>query len=476
MNPYVANLKTWYQCRPLWLWHILGAVICVPTIIRAVVRADEGMGFSFGILLVTFWLGTIVAFLAKDIQIKPFSFCLPGHGAVTREVIFIVGVGASAICSLVFLAYPTATTGETLAAMWSALTLGLIAYFAGLFVTIVLNRISFLPTMIALLLTVSFHDEVTVNFRIAAERTALGLPVATGLLALLVVTIAWLTLGARRTARRLCGESYLPPYSGLNVSTLMAYEREVKHKQFKRSSDGVMKILERFFISRMGKRSRRGGHNHFWGTLYCVTGSSLPVASINFFLLIFALLSLTVVLGYDHPERFPPGVSMANMLMFAVCIGIGGLQIIAPTGILLPVSRKSRFTGLLFAAFAYTIGAALFAALLIVVSGVVDRFAHNVVIAGRSFTYSPVIPKTLFFFLPMLPVLHAAQILIPRYYIIPLAIIALVYQIVFLAVVEEFLQMTALSVAVLYVVSWSPFVLLAHYYCYSRDVILKGNQ
>jgi len=475
MSAYVANLKTWYQCKPLWLWHLLGAVIYIPTIVRAVDRADEGLGFSFGILLVTFWLGTITAFLAKDIQIRPFTFCLPGHGAVSRRVTFTVGVGASAICSLVFLVYPTATAGETLAAMWSALTLGVIAYFAALFVTRALTRASLLPTMIALLLTFSFHDEVTVNLRVAAERTALGLPVETGLLAALVVMVAWRMMGSRRLARKNCGESYLPPYCGLNVSRLMAYERETGKNRFKRMPHRFMEFLGRFFISRMGKSPRRTSRTLIWGTLYHAAGNSAPVTLTNFLLLFLAFLVLTVVLGYHNPPRFPPGVSVVNLLVFGLYAGIGQQQINTLTGFLLPVSRRNRFMSLLYAAFAYTFSAAVLGVLIMAASGVVDRFAHEVVFAGRSFTYSPVILDSLLFFPSMLPLCYAVQILFPKYYIVPLVIIASAYAPAYIIAIEEFGQMSALGVAVFHAICWLPFVLLAHHSCYSSDLILKGK-
>jgi len=161
MKPFGANLKTFYQCRGLWLWHFFFLVIAVPTLVRPLHHPEAGKGFFCGFMLVTFWTGITAASMAKGILVKPLSFCLPGHGRTARSVLLFAGGVVGALCALTLLAYPGDGPEAALLLVWNAFVLGAVFYLAGVFALLLMRNPGALPVCLIVLGFLMFHDSMT---------------------------------------------------------------------------------------------------------------------------------------------------------------------------------------------------------------------------------------------------------------------------------------------------------------------------
>jgi hypothetical protein len=233
--------------------------------------------------------------------------------------------------------------------------------------------------------------------------------------------------------------------------------------------------LERFFVTRMRSLSDHPTITSLWGTLYILAGRAAPGKASNLIMGFLGLTALAVVLGFYHPKRFPDHVSGATLVMFLICAINAEYRINPHAALLLNISRKNRFRSLMIAALAQTFVVVILAAVVSVVSITAGSFLHEVTILNTTWTYHPIIPKTFFFFLPMLPFLFMCQVLFPKNSVIPITVIGIIGVVVFASNVRPLLAMGPLGIALLQVVCWLPFVAFIRHYCYFWDLKLDGQ-
>ena len=93
-------------------------------------KAERYLGY----LMVSLLAGVLAGALQKDVLIKPFSFCLPGHRHIARPLVFWIGGTVNLILGCVFLWYPGLSFPYVLLVVLAGISIGLIVYFYGVYV------------------------------------------------------------------------------------------------------------------------------------------------------------------------------------------------------------------------------------------------------------------------------------------------------------------------------------------------------
>jgi hypothetical protein len=475
MTPARVAFKTFFQCRPLWLWHTFGAAICIGALSKLFESSDDNGGGIFSIVVVPLWSGVVAASVFRDILSRPFSFGIPRHVPVWRRTLFTVGGVVAAFCALIVLLAPVGALGAKAVLVWDTFFLCLAVFMSGVLLTSSTPNTGFLPAMVTLLMVVSLNEGAAAHVRHSVERVLFASPVATTVTCAGVLIAAWKTLGSRGRARKVCGEAFFPLHDAWNSGRQAAYSTERKMKQMRRSPGALMKSLERFFLARMESHAGHATRRSLWGTLYMQIGKAAPARALNLFLLALLLAAASVALGFYHPKRLDPGISGANLALFLVCVLTAEYRINPHAALMLNVSRKNRFRSLLFSALAQWVIAAIVAAALTVVSITAGRFLGEVTVGGGTFTFIPIAPKAFFVFAPMLPFFFLGQVVFPKHHVIAMLVITIVGTIVFFSNAHNLLALPALGTFLLQVVCWLPFVAFIRHYCFYWDLKLDGQ-
>ena len=474
MTPVRAALTTLVQCRSLWVWHVWGIAVCIPPLVVPMANPAYREGALTGMLLVPLWSGLMTASIYRDILSKPFSFGLPRHSAVWRRAMSSVGLVVAAACTMVFLLSQTGTPSAVAVSVWQALLWCLTVFAAGILTITVTPNPGFVPGVVMLLLFIVFSDNFGAYFRVSVERTLLASPLVTIVACALVVTGAWLRLGSRSFARRLCGEAFLPLHGIWSGNRQAAYIADRKVKLLRKTPGAAMMAIERFVLGRMRALSGHPTARSWWGTLYILGGKAAPSRASHLVLAVTGLMLLAVVLGFYHPKRFPEDVSGATFIMFLICALNADYRINPHAALMLNISRKIRFRSLMFAALVQTLVVCFLSAAIAAVSIAAGRFLHEVTLLNSTLTYDPIIPKTFFFFTPMIPFFYICQVWFPRNIALSITVVGVVAVVLVAANVQRLLAMGPLELALLQVVCWLPFVAVIRQHCFRRDLELDG--
>jgi hypothetical protein len=224
---------------------------------------------------------------------------------------------------------------------------------------------------------------------------------------------------------------------------------------------------------------RRLGHHptlrSFYGTLYVQLGNAAPARFSNFLALGLLMTAVAIILGFYNPERAGAEISGANLVMFLVCVVNSEYRINPHATLLLNIGRRDRYRSLMFSALSQTLVVAVVAAVLTAISIAAARFLGEVTLYGSTYTYYPVSPKAFLVFAPMLPFLFLSQLVFPKQHIIVVIFIASVSTLGFMTVGYKLLAESWLSLLLMQVVCWLPFVVVARHQSYSLDLKLTGK-
>ena len=343
MKRIIATLAPLVTCPTFMLWHLVGAVVCVPAFLYIGTSPDPADGGYVAIFILPAWSAFVFTSLQKDLLDKPFGFVLPGHRDVLRLTSFLVGIAASLVASLPVLAYP-GLDGATLTwAVWCAFCFGMTVYLVtlgvGLLLDVSLGQVGLFGVVVAVL------SEFP-SARMWVQESALFAPGWNSVVLAVLCVFAWRRSGSIELARRACSRP--------RFSLLMIWRRtgdggvggSVK-REF-RSGGWRGRLLQRRFdrISRWPTLSWR---RHLAAALYEVSGHPPPMRSWPMALVALFAVAVLVFGGYAHPRE--TGAQAANSLYLASCLLGANLGIPLFTTMLLPVGRRERFwTGLTFAA------------------------------------------------------------------------------------------------------------------------------
>jgi hypothetical protein len=466
---------TLVQCRPLWVWHITGLLMCAPTILLPLGNPEYRPGALIIMLIVPLWNGVMSASVCRDFLSKPFSFGLPRHAPVWRRALFTLGLVVAGACSLVFLLVHSGTPVVFVVSICLSMLLYMAVFMLGVLVIIKISNPGFLPGVMTLLLFILYSDSFGDRFRVTAEQALLANPLLTIAASAFIVAGTWRKLGSRTLSRKRCGEPFLPIHSVWSGDKQADYKAQRKLSQLGKSPGAIMGSVERFFLTRMSAAFGHPTTRSLWGSLYVASGKAAPAKSFHMITTVLGLALLTVVLGFYHPERLPAGVSGANLMMFLLIAFNAEYRFNPYAALLLNISRKNRFRSLMLAALVQAVATLAAAAVAALVSVAAGRFLHEIAFLGQTWTYHPIVLRTILFFLPMLPLFFVCQLLFRNHPIIPITVVSIIAVIIVLANFQGLLGMPLRGLLLLQLVSWLPFIALTRQYCFFWDLRLDGK-
>ncbi len=360
-----ATLKTMIQCRSTWLWHLCGLGICTPAVLVPLSGDEYRGGAILSLLVLPVWSGVMSASLAKDFLTKPFSFCIPVHQVVWRRTLLVIGLVVAGLCSLYFLLLQTGDVSLIVVRVWQAFWILMAVYMAGVLAITTSPNASFVPALISLLLVISLSERFGEQIRIPVEETLLANPVVTTVLCFIVIIQVWFKLGSRNLARKYSGSPFLPLHGTWNSQTQAVYNAEKKVRMLRKTPGVVMNAVEGFFLARMRAVSGRFTQRTLWGAVYVLIGRAAPARASNLVFGALALAVLTVGLGFMHPDLLPPGVSVANLVLYVVFAITAEYRINPHGALMLNISRKNRLRSLMLAGVVQLIASTVVCAFLI---------------------------------------------------------------------------------------------------------------
>jgi hypothetical protein len=399
MHPLLANLRQFYQRWVLLL--VWGAIVVVTILIAAEAlfdpRAHEG---KFAGLLIPIWpLGLLVAVTQMEVLSKPFSFCLPGHHAVLRKLVLVVGLATSFVFSLPFLGYPglfdmaAAWWGLVLCAVFCA---NLLVYMAGLVTGLTVKNgvawIGFLPALALFALMV--------HLDVAVERAITHTPYVVIALAGVAVSVGWRWLGRPAWFRRRCGRYWTELFTPWDRARMERYRQVYAARRFTKN---VSPALDGFFQRAIARRGLSDRRRYVWGALYLTCVLMVPQWTG-----LVCLVLLAAVWSGFAPSVAPFVIGVVPLMM------AGLLQPPLGTTLLVAGGRRERF----FATAALMLG--LGAASVLVV-GVAIALTHLLAPLVPAFEWKgivlhlqPVCPALLLVPLVVFPVVTLMNILFRR--------------------------------------------------------------
>ena len=138
MRVLLANLKHFYQCRPLWFFYICMGVVIWPGLVLARMGVDLGVqqGYTLSVIVwpLLFVAGAIVCLMQFGTASRPFAFTLPGHRQVVRRLVFGAGFLAGLLGAGAFASHyvpPDAPPNRFGLALFAVFCVGLSIYLVG---------------------------------------------------------------------------------------------------------------------------------------------------------------------------------------------------------------------------------------------------------------------------------------------------------------------------------------------------------
>lgn len=299
MRVLLANLKHFHHRHSLyWVYVPLGLFLFFEVHLPSIKELPASEGELARLLIPAFLVGVIVGSMQMEVVSKPFSFCLPGHRAMARRLVFVMGIVISLVLSqpylfnrnlFVFVSGPPALELVLLSGFCANLT----AYFAGLVFGLgVWNVISLIGFVI--LAVVVLGD---LGGGMGIERGILYHPIRVIALGTGAAVAGWLWLGWLAWFRNRC----VTPWVGLLYPWDRYRMREFHHVGAgRRFAEVRHPRTEGFFLGRIAKHEYSDPRKYIWGMLYTTYDSLAPQCKR------VLLLALAIVIWIGYRQAIPP--------------------------------------------------------------------------------------------------------------------------------------------------------------------------
>lgn len=329
MRILIANLKLLCQRPKLWLAYAV--LIALLLRFRLTVRSDgiELMDLCC-IFFISWPLGAIVGGVMRQMLVKPFTYCLPGHRTMPRQVIFLVGCFWSLILSWLVVDHQGLSILESSVRMAVLSSVALTSYLFGMpFV----GRVEAVPSYaVALSFGLFMIWPEIVN---ALIRRVPGLFVVVGLA---VSVVVWRRLRDDTCARAFCAQ----PLDSFADSHRWSNQKVRRHR---RAQSALPTWIESTFITRIDASALSGVARHIWGRLYLAFGRVLEAWRV----VLFVVLVVTIYSGYESgtADSEQPGLLGLWVAALVTSFLTTLLPLSMRSSLLLPAGRRERFFGAL---------------------------------------------------------------------------------------------------------------------------------
>ncbi len=428
MSTLTIHLKHLYQRRGLWLVYLfLGIYLFACTVS---IKEEGGLA---ALVLLMFLAGLVAGVTALDVVVRPFSFCLPGHGPTMRKYLFVIAVAVNLAAAQAMWLYPGLEGLVRLGAVASMFFAGMMVFWAGVSVSFGIRNVG---GVVGWFVFVFFVGQ-SLGVHVPVERFLIDQPLIVSAVGLFVIGWMWRWLGRRDLARRNCNKAWIGFLDAFNRDKVSKF-RQARGEKLDKAMRKAAPWVERFFIARIA--GGRGAARCAWACLYATFGPGLALW--KRWVPFVAVLALTV--GYL-------GSGAWFMLVFMPAIMLMGLRLPVYSTMLIAAGRRERFVATVVQAVVITVSisaaAVAVAALLIPLS----RYVPPIPIKeGITLTLRPVDLRLSATPLIVMPAAMTLHVLLYRR--LPMAFIAmmgLVYVVMFTAIVSrgELMRFVRIDVA-----------------------------
>ncbi|MHC4105842.1 MAG: hypothetical protein ACYSR9_12945 [Planctomycetota bacterium] len=464
MSIFVANLKHLYQRRGAWFGYLM--ILCmVPMALIGLIH-DRYLGF----LLVSFWAGVFAGNMQKDVLMKPFSFCLPGHRRIPRPFIFWIGGVVNLILGCVFLMYPGLDFPYVLMLMiiLAGGFVGMILYFYGVCCTLFELRMllgGILPWLALGAIILFRWDKVVQNMIITR-------PIPTILASGLGCVWFWRLFGRDTLARRHCGKLV---FDDFNTSLkAQKYRQTQADRNLTAAKAEFFERLHEFFLRRMNRYEFLGKGRHVWGNLYMVFGRGFGTWQMKHVLASCALIFFLVLFfGFAGKGE---GI---NVLFVILALGGLSLDLLPYRSMLFPAGRAEKYFSTLVLAVFITFLTGVLTLALIGISVLLETLLPEFGYKADLLSYQGMDIGLFYIFLLVIPIALSCAIAFPRNMIVKIIFVVVLMQgwIISAGMCEQSLMdMIGLAgVLGLVALCWIGFLIILHYVCMRRSLIGQGR-
>jgi len=466
MGILTVNLKHLYQPRGVWFGHLI--ILCgVPIALFPLFFTQFDDRYLL-YLLISFWTGVFVGNMQKDVLMKPFSFCLPGHRRIPKLFIFWIGGIVNLILGCVFLLYPGLSFPYVLMIILAGGFVGMILYFYGVCCTLFELRMllgGILPWL-ALGAIIFFRWDK------AVQNTIISWPIPTILVSGLVCVWFWRLFGRDSLARRHCGKLVFEGFS-----TSLKAQKYLQTQADRNLTMAKAKFFERlheFFLRRMNRYEFLGKGRYVWGNLYMVFGRGFGTWQMKHVLASCALISFLVLFfGFVGKGE---GI---NLLFVILALCVLSLDLLPYRSMLFPVGRAEKYFGTLVLAVIITFLAGVLTLAVTGISVLLETLLPEFGSKADLFSYHGMDIGLFYIFLLVIPIALSCAVAFPRNMIVKIIFVIVFMQgwIISAGMCKQSLMDAIGPVGVLGLVAlcWIGFLIVLRYVCIRRSLVSQGR-
>ena len=460
-----ANLKHLYQRRGLWFWYLV-MLSQFPLVIMPFNQAKNNNYFHY--LILSIYAGMAITGIQNEILSKPFSFCLPGHRAIPRRVIFGFGTIFNGLLGLIFLAHPDVIFPHSLLV---AIAFGFTGMSIYLYTSICPPPGTGQWRKYVVILLASLT--VIIYFRLDKILMTLSFdhPLIVIAVNLAICSLIWHHMGRNDLARKYCGKLIKGPFDGFNAKRVEKLRTNQMIKNTGKKVTNIQNWLEQFFLKRMFQNKFLSPNRYLWGRVYTDLGQLLV-----FIKPVYLLFSLPVILlsGYSFIDY---GI-MSRVVVLIPCAFAFTLKFPSFPSLLLPGGRREIFYGVLASAFSITLIISIILASLVIISHLIKPFLPPINSEDLHLKYQGLNFEIIYSFLMIIPILFSTSTTLKRNHFLRLIIVILsVEAVIFLPVLSKVFQLkreitfTPLLVITMIISFWLIFIAVAHRVCMKRSLV-----
>ncbi|KAA3614266.1 MAG: hypothetical protein DWQ01_00765 [Planctomycetota bacterium] len=340
MRLVVANLLPLITSPSFFLWHLVGAIVCIPSFRYAFKEIDAGSGAFVAVLVIPAWMAYLLCSLQKDLLVKPFSFCLPRRPVTMRDTFFAVGILTCAVACLPVLESNLLHGAGTWIAFGSAFCFCFSLYWVLTGFLLRQDNVSVLlgPVLVAWIVLVEFPET-----RVKLEQFILFGEIWNLTLAVLLSGWLWRQLGTVNLARKAVGRRFFSLQMIWRKSASEEFGAESRRMALARRNWGFRgRILEYGYL-RIGRHPFPSFRRRLAALEYVHLGYLLPFSPWSLPLLLAFVAAILVIAGFAPLNPDGSQVPASNAVFVLMCVMGMHLPVPLFSNMLLPVSRRQHF-------------------------------------------------------------------------------------------------------------------------------------
>ena len=470
MSILAANLKHLYQRRVAWFWCVL--ILCqTPMILMPpfLTKFDRYLGYLIASLL----MGILAGGLQKDVLIKPFSFCLPGHRHIARPFVFWIGGTVNLILGCVFFGYSRLGFPYVLLVVLAGGFVGMIVYFYGVYI-----GFQVLPTPAGGIIPLFVFGAVFFKWDVAVQKVVINQPLVVILVSALICVWVWRLLGRDFLARKYCGKLVMGMFD--DCKRVQKYRHAQANRNLTEAKAKLSEKIHRFFLGKMNQYDFLSRGSYIWGNLYMVFGKYFGYWQMKNVLGFWAtIIFLVLFFGFMGPSE--NNKRMIGFLFIVPALCMCSLDLIPYRTMLFPAGRRDKYCSTLILSAVLT----LLAGLLVLAMTGISVFLETM-LPEFSFRGGPILSYygmdigDFYIYLLFVPITLSLAVAFPRtkpWLIIVLVVVFMQGWIISKMVLKQSLidLIGPVSISGLIALCWIGFLVVLYYVCMRRPLVGQGG-